>query len=121
MRFTYDDRARVTSWTDTNGSRYDYAYDDRDRCIAEGGVAGHVALRLDYDGTDPGTGLRVTTATTGSGAVHRYLVNDAHQIVAETDPSVRSPVSSGTDTTGCSPAPTRSATPPVSRTTRRAG
>ncbi|WP_236243943.1 putative T7SS-secreted protein [Streptomyces sp. CC210A] len=86
LRFTYDDRARVTSWTDTNGSRYDYAYDDRDRCIAEGGVAGHVALRLDYDGTDPGTGLRVTTATTGSGAVHRYLVNDAHQIVAETDP-----------------------------------
>ncbi|MFJ1745254.1 putative T7SS-secreted protein [Streptomyces sp. NPDC088116] len=85
-RFTYDERARVTSWTDTNDSRYDYAYDDQDRCIAEGGVEGHVALRIDYDGTDPETGLRVTTATTGTGAVHRYVINDAHQMVTEIDP-----------------------------------
>ncbi|MEU8888999.1 putative T7SS-secreted protein [Streptomyces sp. NPDC048442] len=84
--FTYDDRARVTSWTDTNDSRYEYAYDDQDRCIAEGGTEGHVALRVTYDDIDPDTGLRVTTATTGSGAVHRYLVNESHQIVAEIDP-----------------------------------
>jgi RHS repeat-associated protein len=86
LQFAYDDRGRVTSWTDTNGSRYDYTYDDRDRCIAEGGASGYMALRLDYDGTDPETGLRVTTTTTNSGAVHRYLINDAHQVVAETDP-----------------------------------
>ena len=84
--FTYDERARVTSWTDTNDRRYEYEYDDQDRCISEGGTEGHVALRVTYDDIDPETGLRVTTATTGSGAVHRYLVNDAHQIVAEIDP-----------------------------------
>ncbi|MFG2988649.1 putative T7SS-secreted protein [Streptomyces sp. NPDC048257] len=86
LRFAYDERARVTSWTDTNGSRYDYTYDDRDRCVAEGGAEGHIALRVDYDGTDAETGLRVTTVTMASGAVHRYLVNDAHQVVAEIDP-----------------------------------
>ncbi|MFD5030129.1 putative T7SS-secreted protein [Streptomyces sp. NPDC058405] len=86
LRFGYDERGRITSWTDTNDSRYDYAYDDQDRCIAEGGAEGHMALRLDYDGTDPATGLRVTTAIAGSGAVHRYLINDAHQIVSEIDP-----------------------------------
>ncbi|MER5412094.1 putative T7SS-secreted protein [Streptomyces virginiae] len=85
LRFTYDDRGRVTSWTDTNESRYEYSYDEHDRCVAEGGAEGHVALRLEY-GHDPGTGLRVTTATTSSGAVHRYLVNEAHQICAEIDP-----------------------------------
>jgi RHS repeat-associated protein len=87
LRFTYDERARVTSWTDTNDSRYDYTYDDQDRCVAEGGTDGHVALRLTYDDIDPGTGLRVTTATGPSGASHRYLVDEAHQVVAEIDPS----------------------------------
>ncbi|MFI0982000.1 putative T7SS-secreted protein [Streptomyces sp. NPDC021093] len=86
LRFTYDEHARVTSWTDTNTRQYDYSYDDQDRCIAEGGTEGHVALRVTYDDIDPETGLRITTATTGSGAVHRYLVNDVHQIVAEIDP-----------------------------------
>ncbi|MFF8711536.1 putative T7SS-secreted protein [Streptomyces sp. NPDC015184] len=86
LRFEYDDCGRVTSWTDTNGGRYDYAYDHQDRCIAEGGVAGHMALRLDYDGTDPETGVRVTTATSAGGAVRKYLINDLHQVVAETDP-----------------------------------
>ncbi|MFG2630958.1 putative T7SS-secreted protein [Streptomyces sp. NPDC048473] len=86
LRFTYDGRSRVTSWADTNGSRYEYAYDDQDRCIAEGGAAGHMAVRLDYDGTDPASGMRVTTVTSSSGAVHRYVVNDSYQVVAEIDP-----------------------------------
>ncbi|MFD9476779.1 putative T7SS-secreted protein [Streptomyces nojiriensis] len=86
LRFAYDERARVTSWTDTNGSRYDYVYDDLDRCVAEGGAEGHVALRIDYGVTDATTGLRTTTTTLANGAVHRYLINDAHQVVAETDP-----------------------------------
>ncbi|MDN5385481.1 hypothetical protein QEP66_26015 [Streptomyces sp. LB8] len=38
--FVYDDRRRVTAWIDSNNSRYDYTYDDRDRVIAEGGEAG---------------------------------------------------------------------------------
>ncbi|MFI1397561.1 putative T7SS-secreted protein [Streptomyces sp. NPDC020681] len=86
LQFAYDERARVTSWTDTNGSRYEYGYDERDRCIAEGGIAGHMALSVDYDGVDADTGLRVTTATNSSGAVRRYLINEAHQVVAEIHP-----------------------------------
>ncbi|MFF3321541.1 putative T7SS-secreted protein [Streptomyces sp. NPDC002889] len=86
LQFAYDERGRITSWTDTNGSRYEYVYDERDRCIAEGGAEGHMALRLAYGDIDSETGLRVTTATSGSGAVHRYVVNDAHQIVKEIDP-----------------------------------
>ncbi|MEV7754896.1 putative T7SS-secreted protein [Streptomyces griseofuscus] len=86
LRFGYDDRGRVTSWTDTNDRSYTYAYDDRDRCVAEGGAAGHMALRLTYADPDPVTGLRTTTATTGAGHTRRYLVNDAWQVVAENDP-----------------------------------
>ncbi|MEU1277812.1 putative T7SS-secreted protein [Streptomyces sp. NPDC005805] len=85
LRFTYDERGRVTSWTDTNDSRYDYTYDDRDRCVAEQGEAGHVTLHIDYGDPHPDTGLRVTTTTTGSGAVSRYVINESHQVVEETD------------------------------------
>ncbi|MFJ4967673.1 putative T7SS-secreted protein [Streptomyces sp. NPDC088755] len=86
LRFTYDERGRITSWTDTNNSSYEYAYDDQDRCVSEGGSAGHMALTLEYGEPDPTTRHRVTTATTPAGAVHRYLINEAHQIIAETDP-----------------------------------
>ncbi|MEU7584242.1 RHS repeat-associated core domain-containing protein [Streptomyces sp. NPDC041068] len=85
--FTYDERLRVTSWTDSNGSRYDYAYDALDRCVAEGGEAGHIAITLDYDGRSADwPGARVTTLTTAEGAVTRFVVNDNSQVVAEIDP-----------------------------------
>ncbi|WP_256726012.1 putative T7SS-secreted protein [Streptomyces sp. IMTB 2501] len=86
LRFTYDEQGRITSWTDTNDRSYRYEYDDQDRCIAEGGPEGHMALRLTYEDPDPTTGLRTTTATTGEGHTHRYLVNETWQVVAETDP-----------------------------------
>ncbi|MCS0602407.1 DUF6531 domain-containing protein [Streptomyces sp. LP11] len=86
LRFTYDAAGRVTSWTDTNDRGYTYAYDDRDRCVAQGGTAGHLTHRFAYEDPDPATGLRTTTATTGEGHTSRYLVNDAWQVVAETDP-----------------------------------
>ncbi|MEU2560082.1 putative T7SS-secreted protein [Streptomyces longispororuber] len=86
LHFTYDEADRVTSWTDTNGRGYTYAYDDQDRCVAEGGTDGHLALRLTYDTTDPATGHRVTTTTTGEGHTRRFLVNDAWQVVADIDP-----------------------------------
>jgi RHS repeat-associated protein len=44
-----------------------------------------MALRLVYGDPDPETGLRTTTVTTGEGHTRRYLVNDAWQVVAETD------------------------------------
>jgi YD repeat-containing protein len=86
LRFGYDDRARVVSWTDTNERSYTYEYDDRDRCIAESGSHGHMALRLSYDETDPATGHRVTTTVTGEGHTRRYLINAASQVVTEIDP-----------------------------------
>ncbi len=87
LRFTYDERLRVTSWTDRNDRRYDYTYDDQDRCVAEGGEAGHVALTLAYDGTDPDwPGHALTTLTTAEGAVTRFVINDTCQAVAEIDP-----------------------------------
>ncbi|MGW3663584.1 RHS repeat-associated core domain-containing protein [Streptomyces sp. NPDC005141] len=86
LLLTYDERLRVTSWTDTNGSRYAYAYDDRDRCVAEGGEAGHITIALDYDGTDPRwPDLRITALTTAEGATSRFVINDLRQVVAEID------------------------------------
>lgn len=86
LRFTYDEAARVTSWTDTNDRSYTYVYDDRDRCVAEGGPHGHMALRLAYDETDPATGHRVTTTVTGEGHTRRYLIDAHGQVVTEIDP-----------------------------------
>ncbi|MER5929828.1 putative T7SS-secreted protein [Streptomyces sp. NPDC002054] len=86
LRFTYDDCARITSWTDTNNSRYDYAYDDRNRCIAEGGAAGHLAITIDYSDPDPSTGHSTTTVTTSAGHTTRYLIDHRYRVIAETDP-----------------------------------
>ncbi|MFF9767123.1 putative T7SS-secreted protein [Streptomyces sp. NPDC014636] len=86
LRFAYDEAGRIASWTDTNDRSYTYEYDDRDRCTAQGGSAGHMSVRLTYGDPDPTTGLRTTTAATPEGHTHRYLINDASQVVAETDP-----------------------------------
>ncbi|MFK0155449.1 DUF6531 domain-containing protein [Streptomyces sp. NPDC090493] len=87
LRFTYDDRLRVTSWTDTNSSRYAYTYDDRDRCSAEGGEAGHITITLEYEGTDPAwPDCHITTLTTAEGATTHFVVNRNSQVIAEIDP-----------------------------------
>ncbi|MGE6737114.1 RHS repeat-associated core domain-containing protein [Streptomyces sp. NPDC059900] len=87
MRFTYDDRLRITSWTDTNNSRYDYNYDDQDRCISQGGEAGHVTNLFAYDGTDSAwPGCRVTAVTTGEGFASHFVINDNCQVIAEISP-----------------------------------
>ncbi|MBW8800335.1 MAG: RHS repeat protein [Streptomyces sp.] len=87
LTFTYDERLRITSWTDRNGSRYSYAYDDRDRCVSQLGEAGHLAGTFAYDGADPAwPGRRVTTYATADGSVSRFVVNDDSQVVAEIDP-----------------------------------
>ncbi|MFF5496018.1 DUF6531 domain-containing protein [Streptomyces aquilus] len=87
LKFTYDERLRITSWTDTNHRSYAYHYDDQDRCVAEGGEAGHLTITLDYDGTDPAwPDCRITTLTTAEGAATRFVVNDNNQVVAEIDP-----------------------------------
>ncbi|MFI6146027.1 putative T7SS-secreted protein [Streptomyces sp. NPDC051109] len=86
LRFAYDERARITSWTDTNNRSYTYEYDEQNRCIAEGGGDGHLVLNLAYDAVDEATGHRVTETVTGGGHTRRYLVDDRYRIVADLDP-----------------------------------
>ncbi|PZH15644.1 type IV secretion protein Rhs [Streptomyces sp. NTH33] len=84
--FVYDDRRRVTAWIDSNDSRYDYAYDDRDRVIAEGGEAGHVQITLTYTEPDPATGHRTTALTTADGHTTRHRIDHHCRVIATTDP-----------------------------------
>ncbi|MFF5494658.1 polymorphic toxin type 28 domain-containing protein [Streptomyces aquilus] len=87
MQFTYDERLRVSSWRDTNGCRYTYGYDDRDRCVVQGGEAGHMANTFAYDVTDSGwPGLRITEVRTAAAALYRYVIDDDCLVVAEIDP-----------------------------------
>ncbi|MFC4464983.1 RHS repeat-associated core domain-containing protein [Streptomyces xiangluensis] len=85
--FTYDERLRITSWTDTNRCRYKYAYDAEDRCIAQGGEAGHMVNSFEYDVLDPAwPECRVTEITTAEEHTSRFVVNDNCQVIAEIDP-----------------------------------
>ncbi|WP_434596755.1 RHS repeat-associated core domain-containing protein [Streptomyces sp. A5-4] len=86
-QFFYDERLRITSWEDTNGSRYNYTYDERDRCISQGGEARHLTHAFAYDLEAPAwPGCRVTEATTAEGATSRFVVDEHCLIVAEVDP-----------------------------------
>ncbi|MBT2389217.1 type IV secretion protein Rhs [Streptomyces sp. ISL-1] len=85
LRFGHDEHGRITSWTDTNGSHYDYVYDDLDRCVYQSGTNGHVESTFTWDDTDPDTGLRMTSITDGLGHTERYVINDRSQVVAEID------------------------------------
>ncbi|PHQ49637.1 type IV secretion protein Rhs [Streptomyces cinnamoneus] len=87
LRFTYDERRRITGWTDRNDRSYRYAYDDADRCVFQTGTEGHMRCAFTYGEPDPDTGLRVTTMTDSLGNTSRYTVNARSQVVAETDPT----------------------------------
>ncbi|MFK4107104.1 DUF6531 domain-containing protein, partial [Streptomyces sp. NPDC019531] len=66
-RFTNDTLGRITAWTDTNNSSYHYVYDDQDRCVSQGGEAGHLAYTYTYGDPDPTTGHRIVTAVNSLG------------------------------------------------------
>ncbi|MFF5973174.1 putative T7SS-secreted protein [Streptomyces sp. NPDC012769] len=83
--FHYDERQRVIAWIDSNGRRYDYVYDDRDRVVAEGGEAGHVQITLAYTEPDAATGHRTTVLTTADGRTTRHLIGPGSQVLATTD------------------------------------
>ncbi|MFI1796997.1 putative T7SS-secreted protein [Streptomyces sp. NPDC020379] len=88
LRFDYDERGRITAWTDRNACRYVYEYDDRDRCVFQTGSEGHMRFALEYGEPDPGTGLRVTSMTDSLGHTTHYVVEDAtSHVVAEIDPT----------------------------------
>ncbi|MEV7369743.1 putative T7SS-secreted protein [Streptomyces sp. NPDC090301] len=84
-RFGCDEHGRITSWTDTNGSRFDYVYDDRDRCTYQSGTNGHIESRFTWDDTDLETGLRTTSITDGRGHTKRFVVDEHSRVVAEID------------------------------------
>ncbi len=83
--FGYDGLGRITSWTDTNGSRYNYVYDEHDRCVYQTGTNGILEARFTWDDTDPTTSLRMTSMTDSMGHTTRYVINDRAQVVAEID------------------------------------
>ncbi|WP_328582668.1 putative T7SS-secreted protein [Streptomyces sp. NBC_00370] len=83
--FLYDERRRVIAWIDSNGRRYDYVYDDRDRVVAEGGEAGHVQITLAYTEPDAATGHRTTVLTTADGRATRHLIGPGSHVQATTD------------------------------------
>ena len=85
-RFANDAIGRITAWTDTNNSSYHYAYDDEDRCVSQGGEAGHLRNTYTYGDPDPATGRRTVTAGNSLGHSTRYEVNGDLQVVAETAP-----------------------------------
>lgn len=79
--FGYDDRSRITSWTDRNDSTYRYVYDDDNRVTQTIGPDGYLSSRWTYDPDE-----RRTHYTDACGATTLYQLNDLHQVTAETDP-----------------------------------
>ncbi|MFJ4894870.1 DUF6531 domain-containing protein [Streptomyces sp. NPDC088788] len=80
-RLAYDDRARITSWTDRTGAWYRYEYDEQDRCTRGEGVSGFLDCTIAYD-----TDARETrfTNSLGHATLHRY--NELLQRTEVTDP-----------------------------------
>ncbi|MER6994455.1 RHS repeat-associated core domain-containing protein [Streptomyces sp. NPDC000410] len=81
LRFTYDDEARVTSWTDRNDYTYQYVYDAAGRVVQTVGPDGALSSQFCYD-----TVNRITRFTDSTGAVTVTYLNELGQVVAETDP-----------------------------------
>ncbi|MEN2419267.1 DUF6531 domain-containing protein [Streptomyces rimosus] len=84
--FEYDGAHRMTAWTDSNGHRYEYRYDDRDRCVSQGGDDGCLRYQYAYGEVDRATGFQTNVVTDSKGCSSRYVVNDRLRVVAETDP-----------------------------------
>ncbi|MES4901701.1 MULTISPECIES: DUF6531 domain-containing protein [unclassified Streptomyces] len=84
--FDNDAQGRILSWTDRNGTRYLYTYDEFDRVVEEGGADGSLRFRFEYGVPDPVTGIRTHSETNALGHTTQYQVNEHAQIVAQTDP-----------------------------------
>ncbi|MEE4540460.1 DUF6531 domain-containing protein [Streptomyces sp. V4-01] len=81
LRLTYDDRRRVTSWTDRTGTSYHYDYDAAGRVVATRGSDGILSGSFAYDDRTHTTRF---TDSLGHTTVHEH--NDAYRLVRSTDP-----------------------------------
>lgn len=81
LQFTYDDRHRITSWTDRNGTWYQYTYDSAGRCVHGVGTDGVLDNTFTYD-----TDAQVTHMTDALGAVREFAWDASGRVVRETDP-----------------------------------
>ncbi|MFD7074052.1 RHS repeat-associated core domain-containing protein [Nocardioides sp. NPDC059952] len=84
LQFTYDQH-RITRWIDRNGTNYDYAYDDRGRCVSQGGSDGVMRNTFHY-GEPNASGLRETRVTDSRDLATVFKINSRYQIVASIDP-----------------------------------
>ncbi|MFD9124069.1 RHS repeat-associated core domain-containing protein [Kitasatospora sp. NPDC059571] len=86
LRFSNDSQGRVVAWTDRNGTRYRYVYDQFDRVVEEGAEDGSLRFGFEYGDPDPVTGIRIHSETDALGHCTRYHVNEHAQVVAQSDP-----------------------------------
>ncbi|MET7701035.1 DUF6531 domain-containing protein, partial [Streptomyces sp. NPDC005485] len=81
LKFTYDNRHRMTGWEDRNGFWYRFEYDDEGRCVTGRGMDGILNYTFEYDDV-----AHRTVAVDSLGHATCYQFNDAYQLIAETDP-----------------------------------
>ncbi|MEU0264799.1 RHS repeat-associated core domain-containing protein [Nocardioides sp. NPDC006303] len=84
MEFAYDQH-RLARWVDRNGTIYDYVYDERGRCVSQGGSDGVMRNTFEY-GEANASGLRETRVTDSRELTTTFKINSRFQVVATIDP-----------------------------------
>ncbi|MFF2549628.1 DUF6531 domain-containing protein [Nocardia sp. NPDC058058] len=82
-RFTYDDRDRITSWTDSNGTTMRNSYDSAGRVIHQRGTAGILDCDFGYETSRSGS---LTTITDSRSAITRHGFDRDLRLRELTDP-----------------------------------
>jgi RHS repeat-associated protein len=87
VRYELDEAGRVAAWTDTNNTRYVYAYDQADRCVSEGlPDPTDATYRYAYAYLEgPLTGGLTTLITNAGGGQKRFEVDQRGLVLAEID------------------------------------
>jgi RHS repeat-associated protein len=77
----YDAEDRITGWTDRNGYRYEYRYDDSGRVVHSAGTGGYLTAEFAYDDA-----ARTTTLTDSLGHATVHHWNERGQVHKIVDP-----------------------------------